>query len=498
MPKWITYIIILVVFAVTVYWLQVVSQRTALETFEGTDTGAGATTTTADGTATNTDNTLLSPYVESLDKLPGATTIKYYLTSFSAGTKYDSSFAPFRASETKWYDLFNRNVSFTLIGVLPSMSVLNTGLPLKGIRLVGSPSEQLAGAASYELPSFTYMLYGKMNSIAFENNQPITVFQLYAENPNHVSLVFAPEDSVMVKVELILGNVNRVYQWKVPRSTLLSNGNKTLYSLVYEKLESGTKAYFYVGDLQFSATISNTSAIKLGNSPMDINSDSTLDMTLWNMSLLTSALSRDEVHKWSEYFYVQSTGLAGNLDAALSAFEAATQDAMNELSTQEQAMQDLRSELDKCKASLPSPQSMLENAKAKWHINMDGVLTNPAVTGEESASCMLLNLKKRIAGGEGTNAGSTTGATGAASTGAATGNSATGTTTGTTTTGGSTSAATSNSTTGITGTTDTTSTSTTDTSALQNLLSKFHIRVPGTEMAVATATAEKLTNPTKA
>jgi hypothetical protein len=479
MPSWITYIVILVAFAATLYCLYAAERR--VESFEVTEAIEDDKEVKEDA------NDIVGPYIETLESLPRAAAIKYYLSSFSAGTKYDPGFAPFRASETKWFDHFNRQVNFTLIGTLPSMSILNTGLPMKGIKMVGPPSEALGGVSSYELPGFTYMMYGKMNTIVFENNQPITLFQIYAENPNHISLVLYPKDNVMVKVELTLGNVNRVYQWSVPRSTLLSNGNKTLYTLVYEKLESGTKAYFYIGDSQFSATISNNTAIKLGNSPMDVNSDTSLDLTLWNMSVFTAALTREEIKRWSDYFNVQSTGLASNLDAALAAFDAVTNDAVTQLSIQDENVKILQEELNKCKATMPTPENLFQLGKAKWHIKLDDVINKPSITGEESASCSILNLQQRAATG--------TTATGTPATGTGTTATAAGTTaTETLATGTTTTAPAGGTTTTGTAATDITATST---SALQTLLSRFHINVPGTEKAEPKATADTFTNPAR-
>ena len=474
MPSWIKYIIILVIFTITVYWLS--SPSVIEEKFETNADGAGGTDGTdanggTGGTGGGNEDAKTSTYIENLDSLPGISTLKYYLTSFSAGTKYDATFAPFRASETRWYDLFSNNISFTLIGTLPTMNILNTGLSMKGIKMIGPPSESIGGASSYELPAFTYMMYGKLNSLIFEDNRPITLFQIYAENPNHISLTITPKNTIMVKVELVLGFVNRIYQWDVPRSTLLSNGNKTLYSIVYEKLDNGNKAYFYIGDNQFSATIENPHAIKLGNSQIDINSDTTLDMTLWNLSLFTSALTREEMRRWNDYFSVQATGLASDLESTQSALNATVNDISNTLANQTQTLQEVQGQLDTCKAALPSPQSMLEKAKARWHLKLDEIIPN-TVSGEESASCSILNIKGKGTGNAGTGTTGTTGTGGAAA--------------------------------GTTGTAAVASgasqigATTANSGALASLLARFHIGYPaGTESAEPKATADKITSPTK-
>jgi hypothetical protein len=390
-----------------------------IEGFETTATGAAAPA--AAPAAPAAAPAVPAVYVEDITSLPKATTVKYYLTSFSDNTNYSHrSYVP---EENKWYN-YIEEASFNLVGRLPNeiRSVLTgedvitaVGLPIKPVKMIG-PASSLAtcstrGAANLELGSFTVCFFGRLNALELsDTNRAITLFQMFAENPNHIRWSITHRDATNCYIEVVLGNVNTTYRWLVPKSTILSNGNATLYSLVYSVFDVKRTITVYIGTNKYVASSTDMTPIRMGNTPMEINSTSNLDMILQAFVYSTTAFAETDLPVWTEYFIQQSGGLARTLKFLKDTYATEITNLSSKLSDQTNSVEDLQKLLDECRAKIPALAG-LEEKKAKWQIKMDG---DTSVSADESKQCSLLGVPSpfKKSGTAGTT-GTTTGAAGA-------------------------------------------------------------------------------------
>lgn len=363
---------------------------------DGTTGGTTGGTTPSGGNATQT-------YVEDITKLPKAAAVKFYLTSFSDLPNYAGVMKVYSGAETKWHNFIRDATDFTMIGTgIPGSirqmaegedTFSSVGLPLKTIKLVG-PSSTLAcgasesAAASTLLSSFSVMFYGRFNALTFSPTDKTKVlFQMFAENPNHIKWSITEKDSANCYIELVLGNVNTTYRWVVPKTTLLSNGNPTLYSMVYSVGEVKRTFTIYVGTNKYTASSTDMTPIRLGYTPMEINSTTNTDMILQSFVYMNNVLTDADIPIWSEYFVNQSGGLARTLKFLKDTYASEITTLNTQLSNQTNSVDDLQKALEECKAKLPV--ALLEDKKAKWKIQLDGNLAN--VSTEEAKKCSILS-----------------------------------------------------------------------------------------------------------
>lgn len=284
-------------------------------------------------------------------------------------------------------------------------SVSAGGLPLLNNNIIGPSSIDLLGPmnTSKILGSFSVVFYGKFNNITFTNQQPIKWYEAYAETPNVVKLLIVPKanDANNVFVQLLLGDYKTYYNWAIPIDTLKSNGNPSLYALVFDNTTPATpNASFYIG-LNANVTSGMTpvnNTIRLGYSPMSINASQTLDMNLFAFAYYTSALSPSEIAAMNTYFMYESTGQTAALNAAISK-NIALQTMVN---SNNLTLQQLQDQVDKCKADLSKcslsaaqieeiSNALPKPSRGSWHIKGVG---KSDVSDADMKKCDILNIKK--------------------------------------------------------------------------------------------------------
>lgn len=376
------------------------------ETFDDITDGAGGANASVGGGTATTD------YKEPLATLPKYSALKFYLTSFSDLTSDDHrAYVP---EELKWYNYIASTAAFKMVGTIPDTirqimegedTYSSVGLPLKPVRLVGPSSQFVCGGAtpdSATLGSFSVMFYGRLNALTLDaNNREVVFLKMFAENPNHVKWSIARKDATNSYIEVILGNVNTVYRWSVPNTTLLSNGNPTLYALVHQVESTKRTLNVYVGTNKYTASSTDMTPIRLGYTPMEINSLTNLDMTLQAFAYMDNVLTATDIPVWTEHFVNESGGLARTLQILKDTYASEITTLSNQLMNQTNSVDDLQRALDECKAKMP--EAILEDKKEKWKIKMDGMAN---ISTEDAKKCTILSVSSSWkTGGAGGNVG---------------------------------------------------------------------------------------------
>ena len=220
--------------------------------------------------------------------------------------------------QNRWCDSRNERFNFFLSSTnnIPTSIESNVGLPLKGISMYGPPSNKMSRYQdNYILGSFTCTWYMKINRMTFnKSTKPIVWFKMFAETPNRIQLHVFEEDTSSVKIQITIGNMNDKYEWTVPKTTLMSNGNPCLYALVYNKEES--KATFYIGSMPYATKlkVDELVPIKLGLTQIVINDLShghvSLDANLMAFTYHKSVLSASELANLAVYFQNEAGGFS--------------------------------------------------------------------------------------------------------------------------------------------------------------------------------------------
>jgi len=306
-------------------------------------------------------------FIEDISVIPYNTKMKLYLSSFSTGVIGKSS-SPYCSNLMRWFDLKDPSVYFNVNTGAPPSSIVGKGLSMKNVILLGPPCDYLANASNpFELSPFTLFLYASMNAPDFTNTntKEITIFRIYAETPNSVRLTMKPSQMTgRTAVELVLGAEKNRYIWDITTSTLLSNGNPTLYALTVDTnpASKDKTAILYIGKSKYTADITVSQPIKLGNSRMEINSFGSLDAVLFSFGFIDQKLTETEIDTLSDYMQKQQTGVERRV------IETANQKD-NESKTK---INSLKKELTECKYKEPETASTNEIAhdgKRRWMID---------------------------------------------------------------------------------------------------------------------------------
>jgi hypothetical protein len=400
--NWTYYLFILIGLCAVLFSVYTIKKRTSKESFTGeTDTneaggasagGAGGANASAGGGGEN--NSVNPPeYIENIMKLPKASTLKFYLTSFSDKTL--SGVYPYSPEDARWYDFVQENVYFRLInGELPgsirTTTQVSLGLPLKRMKMIGPASHATCGdTSSTELESFSVILFGKFNSLTFEDGRPKILFQMFAENPNHVQWTITNKNDTTCYMNVTLGNVNNIYRWEVPKTTIMSNGNPTLYALVFEKQANSRKITVYIGTNKYSLGSTDLVPIRLGNTPLEINSETNLDFNVKVFGYFNSILAQEDIPAWTEYFVAQAGGLARTLNFLQDTLNKEILTLTNQVKIQTNSVDDLKNELAKCKEKLPALIPSVESKKQQWHIDFEGT---SEVSAKDMEKCSALSV----------------------------------------------------------------------------------------------------------
>lgn len=398
--NWLYYLFILIGLCAVLFSVYRLKKKTN-ESFANENAGNTNSNTQSSATANNntgasgssTGTQAVADYVENIMTLPKASTVKFYLTSFSDKTL--TGVYPYSPEDARWYDFIQENVYFRLInGELPgsirTTTQVSLGLPLKKMKMLGPASHASCGTTnSTELESFSIMFFGKFNTLTFEDNRPKIFFQMFAENPNHVQWAITNKNATTCYMNVTLGNVNNIYRWEIPKSTLMSNGNPTLYALVFEKQTSSRKITIYIGTNKYTLGSTDLVPIRLGNTPMEINSEANLDFSLQVFSYFNSILVQEDLPAWTEYFVSQAGGLARTLNFLQDTYNREIQTLSTQVKLQTNSVDDLRNELAKCKEKLPALVPSIESKKQKWHIDFEG---KSDISEKDLQKCTLLNV----------------------------------------------------------------------------------------------------------
>lgn len=335
-------------------------------------------------------------YSENILGIPYSEKMKIYLSSFSDRTK-DGKYNVYCSSQLRWYDLKDASIYFNIATTTPPSNILNTGLPLKNITLIGPPSEYLSGDnIGFELKPFTVFFYASLVKPVFANEtEEITIFRLYAETPNGVRLLMKSSPKANhTRVQLIIGSVRYKYTWDIVTTTLISNGNPSIYAITFDTTLTSTDkvATFYVGKSQYVANASEfTEPIKLSNSRMEINSFGKFDAILHSFGFIEHKLTSSEIETISNYMYHEKTGatrdIANTAQSQQTEFDSILDETLREASEQ----------IDAAKAACTNVISDEEPVKQErdrnWKISVPGADTAIAT---DTDVCSGLKIKGAI------------------------------------------------------------------------------------------------------
>jgi len=314
------------------------------------------------------------------------------------------------------------NIKLTTTYTSPVTSA--SGLPLLNYKIIGPPSRDLLGASITTdiLGSFSVIFYGDFNNLSLLNADGtikpnmangITLYEAYAETPNTVKLSIMPivNDQNNVNVQLILGDYRTYYNWKISVDTLKANGVASLYGLVFDNTNQTTPiATFYIGvnanPTNGMTAVNNT--IKMGYSPMLINSNGTWDFNLYAFAYYTQALSATDITTLNAFFIYHYSNAAA-AQAALQASQAQVQALQTIIDTNGIALSDLETQLQQCSNNLATcslSASQIENAmnilpKARhsnWHVNNPNGTNSTPVSAQDMQKCDVLKIKDAMKG----------------------------------------------------------------------------------------------------
>jgi hypothetical protein len=367
-----------------------------------------ATTTSSTDTTPPEFNEITDEYAKFPLSFPGYSAtpnlnrLFVYLSSYSRKTQtkedvYDKTIM-------KWRNMIdNPDTTFTLQTTntitLPDSLISSTnvqGLNIKGVSLVGPPSDYFKQDSSYELPSFSVAFFMQWleQDIAAEDEH--ILFEMFAESPSYVCWKIVRKDETTARVDVILGNYNTTYAWEVPISTVVSNGYYTLYCLTYNKQDK--KIVMYIGPKGvYQKTLSETPSVLLANTPVSINKNKTLPVSLRAFAFIKDlVLTQPLIADLNEYFMKMSNGAQSLLSQAQQQIKEATENTTvvkKQLDETQQTVNSLMNQLSKCKASTDTPSKSnvsLPLPQKKWNISADmlnGV--RPSQT-----TCTALDVKK--------------------------------------------------------------------------------------------------------
>jgi hypothetical protein len=405
-------ILIGVLIFVAILWYQ---NRGSVEGFTTTSTPETTTTPAPETTTPSTFEAILATlnadpanfkYIEPKESIPAKETLQLYYSSFSDKTLANTD--TYIPNSQNWNNHLANDQSFFLLTsqVLPVNIKPPHGLALKNLALNGIASDKLNPTnTTHTLGSFTASFYCRFNTITFEGENPIEVFSIYLESPNYVRLQLRPskkEDNSIdpdnVDIALQLGNPDNVYIVQKPKDALLASGNYILLSFVYDETSitidknTGSKLYLYIGNNEkdnYNAFVTPKPSLLLGNSPMRINSTTTLDVNLQAFAFYNSALSFTSHKELLDYFSQQQSGMKSILDALKAMTASQITAVQNYVQDQTVTVEDLQKQLEECQA-IPKKE---DEKKFKYGIDLPEGAEGVSATDLES--CSILGVKKR-------------------------------------------------------------------------------------------------------
>lgn len=413
------------VFLVYIYY----QQSRALERFQTTTSTTTTTTSTAPVAATTTTSTstaastlksadyneMTSVATNFVNTFPQYTAtnnkVFAYLSSFSLklprknAAGVEELVPVYVKNDNLWRNMMNLNdfsIAKDNLVTLPDSldSGDRKGLPMKGVTLMGPPSENFRLSENdYTLPSFTISFFGRWNTLNFSNYERIYLWEMFAESPNHVLVSVEQKTAATATIDIILGDRGTSYRWDIPISTLLSNGNYTLYTLVFNK--ESKEIRFYIGSNGvFKKSLNEEVNIRLGNTAVSINRNKAWDFHLRAFVFHKEvALVQSDIIRLNDYFIRESGGLNQVINQAQESLAEATARALfveNKLKESEASLAQLQEQLSQCtipveeQTSTPNPVARY----SKWSIKMQEENGAPPMASDTLKKCSPLSLNK--------------------------------------------------------------------------------------------------------
>lgn len=309
-------------------------------------------------------------YTEDISGIPYYKLLRIYLSSFSDRSS-DGTTAPYCIKQLRWFDINTPSIYFNINSTAPPANILGTGLYTKNVTLIGPPSEYLANdKLSYELKPFTIFFYASLSQPDFTNDKEITIFRIYSETPNGVRLIMKESPKYnRTRVQLILGTNQNRYTWDITTSTLISNGNPSIYALTFDTdLKTSDKvATLYIGKSEYIANVEFTEAIKLSNSRMEINTSGAWMAILYSFGFIDRKLTNTEVATLGNYMYNQHTGKTREMVIQTQELQNTMNEKLNtELTNMASKIDERDDKIAKCLTS----KEQQPDKKKKWNIFM--------------------------------------------------------------------------------------------------------------------------------
>jgi hypothetical protein len=402
----------------TLYWTAVVIgifvifltykwNKTYMETFQSAQTTEGAGSSSTTTATTTTTNTIPSDYNEVTNttndfrtRFPyfAAGKVFAYVSALSRTTMRgsDPNAVVFSKDRMKWLDMIGRNDFNIQTNIsLPATLILDNnviGLPLKNVKLESTSESDNFGtnpaSQDFTLSTFSASFFMKWNSLPDNDETVLTLFELFAETPNHVSWRLKNASGSSVVMEVVLGDADTSYVWTIPKSTFISNGNHTLYTMAYNR---DTKSIsVFIGMNEYKKSIDTIPSIILSNSHAVINSERNIDANLLAFVFHKDvALTMSDIVILSDYFIRESGGNSAILG-----------DTLQRMRTTEDELARLRAALEAARNTCPSNSSTNTTEQKgftpvgrynKWAINTDFKADH--ISTEDLKKCSPLNIK---------------------------------------------------------------------------------------------------------
>jgi hypothetical protein len=350
--------------------------------------------------------------------MPYQSNLLLYFNSFNITAPSNIASATnttYKGAMSTWYDTNNNSsvtscqsggpINYFLNGPNVPANIDNNGLLLHNIMIQGPPSINLVNPSSnYKLASFSVLFYLTIQNLDFDTDAEIILFEMFAQTPNMIRLSIVPvaNDTTNVEVNAYVGSSSTVYAWIVPISTFLSNGNSTLYTLVYNNTATNPTILFYIGTLQFTADVQSTSSnIILAMQQLQINTNRNLNANIIAFAYYNIALSQNDVMNINNYFIQESSSInllaetLNQVQASLTAKNSAILQQLNETALEAKLLSQQLLSLQNtpaasCPASVSAPAKSYAPPAPMWQINMQGA---SSISDSDLEKCSPLTLQ---------------------------------------------------------------------------------------------------------
>jgi hypothetical protein len=347
--------------------------------------------------------------------LPYPTQLSLYFNSFNASSpvpgvgNMNTTYQCNGNKPNYWCDANNSSIQYFLNGQTPAPSSMpNGGLQMLNMMITGPPATSLVNTNITPLSSFSLVFYMKVNSITFTTPADIILYEMSAVTPNmvRVSISQITGDSNNVEVNIIVGPTAKIYSWTVPITTLLSGGNNTTFTIIYDttSVPSQPTLSFYIG-AGGNGNVWNMQSpgnIYLSDLGITINKNQNLDAALLAFCYYSCVLYANDVKTIDSYFLSEASGicaLQNALSVTSSALSSQNSGLLNLLNSASSTIQTLETEIDKLSTvSCPAPKVITASAPTApppsgpmWQINMNG---GSSVSDTDLQTCSPLTLQE--------------------------------------------------------------------------------------------------------